>query len=147
MIEPQRAVARALLGPVLALVGLAYVTAAAILVTRLGDMLFRGQQPHFYEDYAGGGPPAVQRTTSQLANQFEFPVLFLAGACLAVACGINDGVLQGLAWAYVVLRWLHAIIRVTGRLNRLWLRTPVFMLSNFVLLAVWVQLARRIGAG
>ncbi len=143
MSEIQGVVARAFLGPVLAFVGLTYLTGAALLFTRLLDLL-RRRDARFYEEYAGGGPPSVQRTTRQLANQFEFPVLFLAAVCLAVASGVNDRPLYGLVWAYVILRWAHAIIHLTGTLNRLWFRTPVFMLSNFVLLATWVQLTLRI---
>ncbi|HEX4462478.1 MAG TPA: MAPEG family protein [Polyangia bacterium] len=144
MTAAQGLAARALLVPILALVGLTYSTAAAILVTRLSDILSRGNEAAFYEDYAGGGPPAVRRMTSQLVNLFEFPVLFLAVVCLAVACGFNDRPLRELAWAYVVLRWAHAIIRITPKLNRLWLRTPIFMLSNFVLLAMWIELTLKL---
>lgn len=42
----------------------------------------------------------------------------------------------------LALRWCHALIRLT--INRLYLRTPVFMASNFVLLAMWVILGAAI---
>lgn len=144
MSEAQVVIARGLLPPVLGFVALTFLTALTILVTRLFDILVNKRDGRFYDSYIVGGPPSVQRTTRQLANQFEFPMLFLAAICLAVACGVDDLVLRRLAWAYVTLRWAHAAIHLTTALNRLWLRTPVFMLSNLVLLSIWIRLGLRI---
>ncbi len=135
--------AKSLLGPMLAMVALAYASGLSVLLTRMHDVR-RGRDARFYENYTGGGPPAVERTTRQLANVFEFPVLFLAAACLACACGVVRPGLMRLAWVYAVLRWVHAIVHLTPRLNRTWLRASVFFASNVVLLVFWVTLARII---
>lgn len=128
------------LWPVLAQVLLSYLMAGLILVTRVGDLAFGSGTAKFYEDYAGaGGPPLVQRTTSQLANLFEFPVLFLALICLLVSVNMTDQLLQAGAWIFVGGRWIHALVHLFA--NKLWLRTPVFMASNLVLLAMWGRLA------
>jgi hypothetical protein len=143
---PSIQVARGLLGPVLGLIGLTYLSALAILVTSVRD-LRDGRSVRFYEDYVGGGPQPVERTKRQLANLFEFPVLFFAAVCLACACGVESHALRIMAWLYAALRWAHAIVHLTPKLNRLWLRTPVFMMSNLLLLAFWGVLAARIGDG
>lgn len=130
---------RALFAPLLGFVALAFATGLSILLTRFVDLARRRPGAAFYEDYAGGGPIGVQRTTRQLANQFEFPVLFLTAMSLAISIRANDSVLPALAWAYVAMRWGHAIVHVGH--NRLWLRTPVFIGSNLVLLTLWIRLA------
>lgn len=129
------------LWPVLAQVALIYLVAALILVTRLGDLAFGAGTAKFYENYAGvGGPPLVQRTTRLLANQFEFPVLFFILIGMMIAIGSTDRLMQLGAWVFVVGRWVHALVQLFA--NRLWLRTPVFMVSNLVLCAMWARLAQ-----
>lgn len=128
------------LSPVLALVALTYLVAASILVVRLADIVLGRRPVVFYENYSGvGGPKLVQSTTNQMTNLFEFPVLFYAVICIALACNITDPLLQELAWYFVAGRWAHTLVHLT--LNRLWLRTPVFMASNLVLLGMWLRIA------
>lgn len=125
-----------LLGQVL----LSYAVAAAILFTRLADLRAGGHDARFYEDYAGvGGPRAVQQTTRQLANLFEFPVLYFALIGIAIAAGVQDAWLRDGAWCFVAARGLHTVVHLGP--NRLWFRTPVFMVSNGVLLAMWGRMA------
>ncbi len=126
--------------PLLAQVALAYAAAAVILVTRLRDIFGSGVHRSFYEEYSGvGGPVAVQRATKQLGNLFEFPVLFYALITLVVAANLRDGVLLGLAWAFVAARWVHTFVHLG--FNMLWVRMTVFMLSNILLAAMWVRVA------
>lgn len=129
------------LWPVLAQVALIYLVAALILVTRLADLAFGTGTAKFYENYAGvGGPPLVQRSTRLLANQFEFPVLFFVLMGMMIAIGSTDPLMQLGAWVFVVGRWVHALVQLFA--NRLWLRTPVFMVSNLVLCTMWARLAQ-----
>lgn len=129
------------LWPVLAQVALIYLVAALILVTRLADIAFGSGTAKFYESYAGvGGPPLVQRTTRLLANQFEFPILFFVLICILVAVGSEDSLMRLGAWLFVGARWAHAFVQLFA--NRLWIRTPVFMASNLVLLAMWARLGQ-----
>jgi hypothetical protein len=125
--------------PVLAQVGLTYTVAALILSTRLSDLFFGSGTARFYESYAGfGGPPLVQRTTSQLGNLFEFPVLFFALISLLVAVNFADPLMKLGACIFVGGRWVHALVHLFA--NKLWIRTPVFMVSNLVLFAMWGRL-------
>ena len=103
--------------------------------------LIRGSKPaSYFEDFDGiGSPLAVMRPTRRLANLFEFPVLFYVATAILISINVTDDLLQKLCWAYVSLRWLHAISHLL--LNRLWLRTPVFAASNIVLLMIWVWIA------
>jgi hypothetical protein len=128
------------LPPLLGMVALSYLVALAILVSRCGDLLSGRRSLAYYQDWDGSGASAaVMRPTRQLANLFEFPVLFYAAVAMIVACGLRDAWLPGLCRAYVVLRGLHALVHIAY--NRLWLRTPLFMAGQFVLLALWVRFA------
>jgi hypothetical protein len=125
---------------VLGLVALSFLTALAILVSRIVDIIRNKRPLSFYEDFdSRNAPLLVLRPTRQLANQFEFPVLFYALVAIAIAVPVQDPLIAGLAWCYVVLRWAHALSHVA--LNRLYVRTPVFMVGNIVLLVMWLVLA------
>ena len=131
------------LPPVLALVALSFLTGLLVLVTRLADLV-RGRRPlAFYEDFEAAGQPAwIVRPTRQLANQFEYPVLFYTLIALAIGLGLEDAWLPGLAWGYVGLRWAHAASHLW--FNRLYVRTPVFIAGNLVLLAMWAHFATAV---
>jgi hypothetical protein len=132
------AAAQLYLPPMLALIALSYAMALAILFTRSAELI-KGIRPIVYfEDFDGSGASAaVTRTTRQLANLFEFPVLFFVATAILVALGVQDMLLQKLFWGYALFRWLHAISHLF--LNRLWIRTPIFAASNITLLAIWIR--------
>ena len=124
----------------LALVALSFMTALAILVSRLVDLVRNNRALSFYEDFDGrDAPPAVRRTTRQLANQFEFPLLFYGLVAIAIAIPLQDPLIAKMAWYYVALRWAHALSHIA--VNRLYVRTPIFMIGNILLLAMWIALA------
>ncbi|BBK31976.1 hypothetical protein EDC65_0776 [Stella humosa] len=125
---------------VLSLVALSFLTGLTILVTRALDLARNRRSLSFYEEFDGrGAPPSVLRPTRQLANQFEFPVLFYVLIAFAIAVPLEDPLIATLAWCYVALRWAHALSQVA--FNRLYIRTPVFMVGNLVLLAAWLVFA------
>jgi hypothetical protein len=72
-------------------------------------------------------------------NQLEMPMLFFVVAILAILTGSADYPMTALAWAYVILRIVHAAIHTTY--NKIPHRFLVYILSNLVLLAMWVKLA------
>jgi hypothetical protein len=128
------------LPPILALTALSFTVALMILVSRFSEIL-KGERPaSFFEDFDGFGASAfVMRPTRQLANLFEFPTLLYAAVAILVGSGLEDLWLLWLCWFYASLRWAHAMSHLF--LNRLWLRTPVFMAGNLVLLAIWVRMS------
>ncbi len=132
-------VAHVYLPQLFAMVALSFGVALCILVTRFGDLLAGRRPASYYEDWDGtGASAAVMRPTRQLANLFEFPVLFYAAVVLIIVLGLRDDWLPVLCWCYVALRCAHAFVHIG--LNRLWIRTPIFILGQFVLLGTWIRL-------
>lgn len=83
-------------------------------------------------------PDYVQKASRNFNNQFEIPMLFYV-VCLAfIALEVTSGLAMILAWAFVVVRIVHALIHLTY--NHLVHRFSVFWLSALVVLAMWVHL-------
>jgi hypothetical protein len=75
---------------------------------------------------------------NNLKNQFELPVLFHA-VCLALYVTTADNVVTaGLAWAFVLSRYVHSYVHITS--NRLRHRRPLFIIGFFILIALWLWL-------
>ena len=130
--------AQAYLPQLFVMVALSFAVTLWILITRLDDLLIKRKPLSYYEDWDGtGASAAVMRPTRQLANLFEFPVLFYSVVVLIVSLAVKDTWLPSLCWCFVVLRCLHAIIHIA--FNRLWMRTPIFMVSQLFLLGIWVR--------
>jgi len=86
-----------------------------------------------------GEPEESLRFSNAIRNQFESPILFYA-VCLAAYVTQNANIiLIGLAFAYAVTKLVHIYIHTTS--NRLRYRRPVFAVSLFILIAMWVFLA------
>ena len=137
--RPDMEILRMYLPQLCAMVALSYLVALCILATRISDLLSGRKTMSYYEDWDGtGASVSVMRPTRQLTNLFEFPVLFYLVVVLAVMIRSSDQWMPALCWAYVALRWAHAISHIG--FNRLWIRTPVFVLGQFVLLSTWARL-------
>jgi hypothetical protein len=72
-------------------------------------------------------------------NQLEMPILFYVVVILAMLTGSADYPMTALAWVYVILRFVHAAIHTTY--NKIAHRFLLYLLSNLILLAMWVKLA------
>jgi hypothetical protein len=75
-------------------------------------------------------------------NQLEMPMLFYVVVILAVITNAADYPMTALAWVYVVLRLVHAAIHTTY--NKIAHRFGVYLVSNLVLIAMWVKLALHV---
>jgi hypothetical protein len=75
-------------------------------------------------------------------NQLEMPMLFFVVTILAILTGSADYPMTALAWVYVILRIVHAAIHTTY--NKIPHRFVAYLLSNLVLLAMWVKLALHV---
>lgn len=83
--------------------------------------------------------PEVIKVSNNIANQFETPVLFyILSIILALLDGFSVYTL-GLAWAYVVLRYIHSYIHIGS--NYVPYRMRVFALSIVILLLMLIQAA------
>ena len=90
-------------------------------------------------------PEEAAKAARQLANLFESPVLFYV-ACLTAMTTNQTGVaIAALAWVYVVLRYVHAWVHLTG--NRVRHRMKVFGASWLVLLLLWILLVAGVTMG
>ena len=87
-------------------------------------------------------PEDVAIANRNLMNLLEIPVLFyVVCLCLYVTHQVHRGPL-GLAWAYVALRVLHSFVHLTT--NNVRHRLMIFLLSNIVLVAIWIGFLRRV---
>jgi hypothetical protein len=75
-------------------------------------------------------------------NQLELPLLFYVLTILAIVTRRADLLFVVLAWVFVILRLLHAIIHVTG--NHMGQRFAAFASSVIVLAVMWLIYIVRI---
>jgi hypothetical protein len=82
-------------------------------------------------------PPEVSIPNRNYMNLLELPILFYV-VCVAMFVTQSATIpAVVLAWAYVALRALHSFVHLTH--NNVFHRLTFFALSNFVLVALWVQ--------
>jgi hypothetical protein len=81
-------------------------------------------------------PPHVIQVQNAFQNQLELPVLFYVLVGLALATGHVTMALVVLAWVFVGLRGLHALIHTTS--NDVPRRFLVYALGFAVLMLMWL---------
>ncbi|MBA2237587.1 MAG: MAPEG family protein [Lysobacter sp.] len=95
-----------------------------------------------FRDIPSGSQMAVRFTDTRAAdnyrNLFEAPVLFYLALVVAFASAQVTALTLGLAWGYVVLRYVHSYIHCGY--NRISHRLYVFLASNVVLWLLWALL-------
>ncbi|CCM74542.1 MAPEG family protein [Rhizobium mesoamericanum] len=84
-------------------------------------------------------PPEGLFVKNCLANQFELPVIFYACCVLLYITEADNLAVVVLAWLFVALRYLHALVHVTS--NNLRYRSPLFAAGYVVLGGMWLWLA------
>ncbi|WP_028749935.1 MAPEG family protein [Rhizobium mesoamericanum] len=84
-------------------------------------------------------PPEGLFVKNCLANQFELPVIFYACCVLLYITEADNLAVVVLAWLFVALRYLHALVHVTS--NDLRYRSPLFAAGYVVLGCMWLWLA------
>jgi hypothetical protein len=89
-------------------------------------------------------PPRVRQAEFNYQNQFELPVLFYLLAVLSIITRHADLFFVLMAWVFVALRVLHAIVHLTH--NKLGFRSSFFIASAIVLTVMWVVFIVRIMA-
>lgn len=78
------------------------------------------------------------RAADNFRNLFELPVLFYAAMLLIIISQTQSTALLVLAWAFVVLRYLHSYIHCTY--NRVKDRFSVYLFGAIALWAMWACL-------
>ena len=93
----------------------------------------RGEVDYSSFEFNRGEPPAVQRIRLNLANQFEWPVVFYALVVLLIALGKVTLFDVVAAWVFVIGRVIHTLVQ--GLTDNVPLRGQVFTI-NFVAVLV-----------
>lgn len=132
--------ANPILWPGVVLVALTVAVAVAMYRRRVAEMV-RGR---IHPQSVALSAQAAQRFTDTRAadnyrNLFELPVLFYFGVSVALAAGVHDPWVLGLAWAFAGLRVLHSAIQCGS--NKVMHRFRAFMAGLAVLVLFWVRLA------
>ena len=88
-------------------------------------------------------PERAGVVSNAFQNQFEMPMLFYAVVALALIVNRADTAMVTLAWTFVALRIVHALIYTTY--NNVPHRFLAYLASSMVLLAMWGKLAASAG--
>jgi len=81
-------------------------------------------------------PARATQFANSFANQFELPVLFYVLTILEIVTHNADLPFVVLAWAFVAMRILQAVVHVTS--NNVRLRGAYYGVGAFVLFVMWV---------
>jgi hypothetical protein len=130
----------ALVYPMLAMVLLAAAVLAVLFRSRVRAVREGKISARYYKIYQGETEPDyAARPARHFSNLFEAPTLFYAGCLTAMVTHQAGAPVVALAWAYVVLRGLHAYVHLGS--NRLPRRMNIYFGSWLVLLAMWLTIA------
>ena len=134
-----------LLQPAAAMVGLTFLAWLRLYQLRFAEMARRKIDPQSIA-LSAQKDAGLQDTrgADNFNNQFQLPVLFYVALLVAHATGAGFGFVS-LAWAFVALRLVHALIQWTY--NRVAHRFVAYALGAFVLWAMWGLLAFDLFAG
>jgi hypothetical protein len=123
--------------PVFALFLLTAFSTLRLAGLRLSAVKKGEVNPKFYRDYHGFEEPIKLRVASRhVINLYEAPVLFYTASIIALVTSVGGFLIVALAWAYVVLRYLHSYVHLTS--NNVLLRFRLFASSQAVLVAIWI---------
>jgi hypothetical protein len=122
------------------------VALTVYVLTRMGQGRVRavrsGQVKRTEVDNKSAYSETVQKFANNYVSQFELPVLFYVVLLFALATGLFDGVLIGLAWAFVMSRLVHSLVH-TGT-NRIATRFKVFVAGLVFLVGMWAWFGFRL---
>ena len=88
-------------------------------------------------------PDEVVKVSNNIANQFEIPILFYVLSLVLYSINAVDTAALVLAWVFVLSRYAHAYVH-TGS-NYVPIRMRLFLVGCFVLIAMLVMAALRLG--
>ncbi|MGY0611499.1 MAPEG family protein [Luteimonas sp. A501] len=129
-----------ILWPAVVLIALTFVVAVVMCRRRVSVM----KRERVHPQSVALSAQIAQRLTDTRAsdnyrNLFELPVLFYFAVAVAMAAGVRDPWVLGLAWGFVALRIVHSMIHCGY--NKVMHRFQVFIAGFFVLALLWIRLA------
>lgn len=125
--------------PMFALFIWTFMVSLRNLQVRISAVRSRQVSQRYFERFEGQAPELVVKTGNHVRNLMEVPPLFYIALLLVMLLGKADSTFLWLAWAYVAFRVLHSLVHLT--VNEVLPRLTMFLISNVVLLAIWVRLA------
>ena len=129
----------AIIYPMFALVVLTFIVGFSTGICRFISAKNGDVDPKYFKLLSGYAPPDyIVKLGRNFSNLFEVPVLFYTLGIIVLALEINNQLMLGLAWAFVILRVIHSIIHITY--NNPIHRFLAFLLSSSIVLIMWVQL-------
>jgi hypothetical protein len=118
---------------------LAFLTQAVLLLIPIRRFRAGAAGQVSSDDFTLGESPNVPGHVSipnrAMMNLLELPMLFYVASLMFFVAGKVDGLVLGVAWAYVALRFAHSAIHLTY--NKVMHRLIPFALSNLILLTYW----------
>jgi len=124
-----------ILYPLFAMVLLVACVATLLWSLRNNAIRTRQVSLKFYRDYSGDEPGYSKVVSRHYSNLFEMPVLFYLAVIVAYVTSHVTVWMIGLAWAYVLCRYVHSYVHLTN--NNVIVRFLVFLASLLVLLMMW----------
>ena len=128
----------AILYPIFAMLALTLAVMLRMGLARYRAVVGREIDHRYFEVYQGEEPKHLRVLSRHFSNLVEIPPLFYIACIIAFVTDQQEGLVLGLAWAYVALRFLHTFIHL-GK-NVVALRFRVFVLSMGVFAAMLVTL-------
>jgi hypothetical protein len=130
--------------PMLALFGLTALVALWLIVVRARAVGSKSVEPDYFRVMQGEAPEAMVAAGRAYINLLELPVLFYVVCLALLATGIRDDLYLILAWVFVALRVVQALIHLTYNNPRH--RGLVFLAGFIVLAILWIRLGLRLAA-
>lgn len=133
---------QALVRPMFALMGLTACVWIAMAVVRNLMVSLGKASMRYYHRYAEEAPPEwIERPGRTFNNLMQVPPMFYAVCLIAMTLDQVDGVQVQLAWLFVALRVVHALIMLLW--NYVPYRFAAYNSANIALAALAFQVARR----
>lgn len=132
-----------ILYPAFALMALTIFCMFRLGLLRLAAVRRGEVDPRFFVLFRGyDEPDKLAAYSRHVVNLFEAPLLFYVIILTAVVTEQSGNWLLGLAWAYVVLRYIHSYVHLTS--NVVLTRFRVFVVSMVTLVALWAVVLTNI---
>ena len=129
-----------MLYPMFVMVMLTFIVLLFTLRVRLAAVRKGDVSLNYYSLLQGEEvPDLIIKTSRNVANLFEVPVLFYVAGILYVAMEISDPLPVTLAWIFVIARVVHTCIHLSY--NNIMHRLIVFGLGNLSVLGMWILIA------
>lgn len=134
---------KALLSPLFALVALTGVVWVLMFAVRNIAVAFGAASIRYYQTYRENNAPdeRIERPARLFMNLLEVPVLFYVLCLLMLITRICDAAQLQLAWTFVGLRVVHAIVYVG--LNHVPSRLGAYFASCAALAVMWFRFAAQ----